>query len=227
MDTDAGGSMGLIRSMTREDGLRIVAVLLTAWLLSALARALLSRLAEGVPRRLRLPTLRLRPIVRLVIVAAAVVAVVPILIEPTLANVVELAAAVGVALAFALKDWVSSLAAGLATVLENAYQPGDWIRIGGSYGEVKSISLRAVRIVTADDTEIVIPHNRLWSEPVANATGGSHSMLCVAEFYLDADHDGAAASRALTDVAQTSVHRLADSKVALTVGEKPWGPSTG
>ena len=215
--------MGLIRSITWEDGLRVAAVFAAAWLVSAALRTLLSATAERAPQRLRLPILRLRPIVRLVVVAAAVIVVVPMLVEPTLSNVVELAAAVGVALAFALKDWVSSLAAGLATVLENAYQPGDWISVGGAYGEVRTISLRAVRIVTADDTEVVIPHSRLWTEAVANATSGSHSMLCVAEFYLDADHDGAAASRALTEVAQTSVHRRQDTKVTLTVGEKPWG----
>jgi len=41
--------------------------------------------------------------------------------------------------------------AGLVTVLEGTYQPGDWIQVEGAYGEVRSIGMRAVRIVTSDD----------------------------------------------------------------------------
>jgi len=37
------------------------------------------------------------------------------------------------------------------------YRRGDWISIEGTYGEVKSIGLRAVEIVTPDDTMVVIP----------------------------------------------------------------------
>ena len=216
-------AMGFVRTITWRTGLQIGAVLGAAWLLAAVLRGLVRVVAERAPPRFRLPILRFRPIVRLLVVMGAVLVLVPMLIEPSLSNVVELAAAVGVALAFALKDYVSSLAAGLATVLENAYQPGDWIAVGGVYGEVRSITLRAVRIVTADDTEVVIPHSRLWTEKISNATSGNRSMLCVAEFYLDADHDGAAASRALVEVAETGAHRLPGTPVTLTVAEKPWG----
>src|SRR5436309_1858032 len=87
------------------------------------------------------------------------------------------------------------VAAGLAAVLENAYQPGDWIELKGVYGEVKAIDLRAVRLVTADDTEVVIPHSAIWSSAIANATSGNRGLLCVALFYLEPDHDAAAARR--------------------------------
>ncbi len=134
-----------------------------------------------------------------------------------------LVASVGLALAFALKDYGSSLVAGLVTVLENAYQPGDWIEVDGSYGEVKAIDARAVRIVTADDTEVIVPHSKLWSTSVSNATSGNRSLLCVAEFYLHPDHDAAAAQRGLTEVAAGSSYRKADTPVTVVVQEKPWG----
>ena len=153
----------------------------------------------------------------------AIVVAVPILVEPTFRNVVALVAAVGLALAFALKDYVSSLVAGLATVLENSYQPGDWIEVGGIYGEVKSIALRAVRIVTPDDNEVSIPHSLLWSASISNASSGNRSLLCVAEFYLHPDHDAAAARRRLAEVAETSSYWKAESTVSVIVLEKPWG----
>ena len=37
---------------------------------------------------------------------------------------------------------------GVVTILENTYQPGDWIEVDGTYGEVKAIGLRAVHLVT-------------------------------------------------------------------------------
>src|SRR2546425_5152238 len=179
---------GVFYKLTWEHVLLVLAVLLSARLLSSLVRWALRHTAEKAPPRLRLAILRLIPLTRLVLGVGAVVVAVPILVEPTLRNVVTLVASVGLALAFALKDYGSSLVAGLVTVLENAYQPGDWMEVDGSYGEVKAIDARAVRIVTADDTEVIVPHSKLWSTRVSNATSGNRSLLCVAEFYLHPDH---------------------------------------
>ena len=104
-----------------------------------------------------------------------------------------------------------------------SYQPGDWIELGGVYGEVKSIDLRAVRIVTPDDTEVIIPHSLLWSASISNASSGNRSLLCVAEFYLHPDHDAVAVRRRLADVAETSSYRKSETPVTVIVQEKPWG----
>lgn len=149
----------------------------------------------GRKSRVRLYHLDLTPILRLVVRIGAALAIVPILIEPAFRNVIALVASVGLALAFAYKDYGSSLVAVLVTVLENTYQPGDWIEVDGAYGEVKSTKARAVHLVTPDDTEVIVPHSRLWSTGVFNATSGNRSLLCVANFYLHPDHDAAAAVR--------------------------------
>ncbi len=214
---------GLLRKLTWEHVLLVLAVLLAARLLSFAVRWALRHFAEKAPPRWRLSILRAMPITRLLIGAAAVVVAVPILVEPTFRNVAALVATVGLALAFALKDYASSLVAGLATVLENTYQPGDWIEMGGIYGEVKSIALRAVRIVTPDDTEVSIPHSLLWSASIFNATSGGRSLLCVAEFYLHPDHDAAATRCRLAEVAETSAYRKSESPITVIVSEKPWG----
>ena len=216
-------TLGFLRMLTWQHVLLVLAVFLLARLLSFAVRWVLRHAAEKAPPRLRLSILRVIPIIRLLIGVGAVVVVVPILVEPTLGNVVALGASVGLVLAFALKDYGSSLVAGLATVLENTYQPGDWIEVDGIYGEVKSINLRAVRIVTADDTEMIIPHSRLWSASVSNATSGNRSLLCVTDFYLHPDHDAVAARRRLAEVAETSSWRKPETPVTVIVLEKPWG----
>jgi len=213
---------GHLEKLTWQHVLLALPVLVAARLLSFLSLALLRRVAESASPHLRLSILRAMPIVRLLIGVAALIVVVPIFVEPTFSNTVAVIASVGLALAFALKDYGSSLVAGLLTVLENTYQPGDWIELGGIYGEVKSIDLRATRIVTADDTEVIVPNSRIWSGSIANATSGHRSVLCVAEFYLHPDHDAVGVSAQLAQIAETSSYRKADTPISVIVTETPW-----
>ncbi len=218
------GGWGFLRTMDSSDVMLIAAILAVAWLLAAGVRRALRHAAEhDAPPRLRLLVLRVVPLARLLIGIAAVVLIVPILIEPSFHKIVALAASVGVGLAFAFKDYVSSLAGGLWAVLENAYQPGDWIEIDGVYGEVKSIGMRAVHLVTADDDEVIIPHGQFWTKKISNATSGNRSVLCVADFYVHPDHDGAEVLRRLKEVGESVAGRQAESKVTVVAREHPWG----
>ncbi len=201
----------------------ILGLLIGARVLASATGWLISHLAERAPGRWRLTVLKSRPIVRLLIAVGTVLIIIPILVPPTFENAIALLAAFGLVFAFALKDYGSSLVAGLVTVLEGTYQPGDWIQVEGAYGEVRSIGMRAVRIVTSDDTEVVIPHSKIWSNSISNATGGSHRLLCVADFYLEPHHDALLVRQKLEDVALSSSYRQPDSPVTIVVAEKPWG----
>lgn len=46
----------------------------------------------------------------------------PLVVELSVENIVALTATVGLALAFALKDYVSCVIAGVVTIIENTYQ---------------------------------------------------------------------------------------------------------
>lgn len=222
--SDGGGGWGFLRKMDASDVLLIAAIAAVAWLLAAGVRWALRHAAENdAPPRLRLLVLRVVPLARLLIGIIALVLIVPILIEPSFHKIVALVASVGVGLAFAFKDYVSSLAGGLWTVLENAYQPGDWVEIDGVYGEVKLIGARAVHLVTPDDDEVIIPHGRFWSGKISNATSGSRSLLCVADFYVHPDHDGAEVLRRLREVGESAAGRKPESTVTVVVSENPWG----
>ena len=107
-------------------------------------------------------------------------------------------------------------------------QPGDWIEVDGRYGEVKAIGMRAVRIVTADDDDVIVPHSKIWTNSISNASSGSHNLTCVANFYLQPDHDGGAVRQALAEVAENSTYRKprVSSPVVVGVSELPWGADT-
>jgi small conductance mechanosensitive channel len=212
-----------LEKLAWRDVLVIAAVMIVARLLILATRSKLRRMAESAQPNRRLAILRISPILRLLIRAAAIVVIVPLLVEPTVPNILALGAGLGLALAYTLKDYGSSVVAGLVTVLENTYQPGDWIEVDGAYGEVKSMAGRAVHLVTSDDTEVIIPHSRIWSASVFNSTCGSRSLLCIANFYLHPDHDASAVRENLTGVALASSYRAPDSSVSVTASEKPWG----
>ncbi len=206
---------GPLEKLIWRDVLIIAAILFLARLLILALQWQLRRAAETARPHRRLLILRIVPIARLLIRAAAIVAVVPILVEPTVPNILALGAGLGLALAYTLKDYGSSFVAGLVTVLENTYQPGDWIEIDGTYGEVKSIAGRAVHLVTADDTKVMIPHSRLWSTGIFNSSSGSRSLLCIANFYLHPDHDASTVQERMAEVAASRGYRAPDTAVTV------------
>ena len=80
-----------------------------------------------------------------------------------------------------------------------------------------------MHIITPDDTEVIIPHSRLWSTNIFNATSGNRSLLCVADFYLHPEHDASLVRKRLTEIAEASSYRKPGTPVTVIVFEKPWG----
>ena len=212
----------ILKHLTFEDFLLMVGAIIVARLVATGLKLGFSRLAARSAPRWRIHILGWMPIARLLIVLATAAFIVSLLIVPTWQNVVGLIAGAGLVLSFALKDYGSCLLAGLATIFERTYQPGDWVEIGGAYGEIRSVGLRAVRLVTLDDTEVIVPHSVIWNAPVFNATSGNHTVLCVAEFFLHPDHDGLLVQERLQSIVATSPLWLPESAVTVTVEEQPW-----
>jgi len=167
--------------------------------------------------------LALVPLLRLVIVVGAFLLSLPLIIEPSLQNMVALLGTLGLALGFALKDYVSSLIAGIVATAERPYRSGDWIEIDGVYGEVTHVGLRTVQIISPDDTLYHIPHLKIWNELISNANNGTPRLQTVADFYLDSCHDGAIARHILYDVALSSAYVAHREPIQVILDEKPWG----
>ncbi len=197
-------------------------VVITIVLIIAVQR-MVPWLANRLPGRKRLFVLSIAPYFRLLIILAALIMAVPILIEPSLQNMVAILGSLGLALGFALKDYASGLIAGIVAIGEFNYRNGDWVQLGDVYGEVRHIGLRTVEIVTPDDSRVLVPHSFLWNKPVMNANNGDARLQCIAEFYLHPDHDGQQVRKALEDVALTSPYLYVDDPVAVIAKEEPWG----
>src|SRR5713226_1221144 len=183
--------LALLREVEWPHVLLIVVVLAGARALSAGITWLFVGLEKRAPSRSRMTLMRFMPLTRFLVAVGAVILIIPLVIQPSASAVLTLLVSVGLALAFTLKDYASSVVAALVTVFEHPYQPGDWITVDKTYGEVKAIGLRAVDVVTPEDTEVIIPHSKLWSTKISHATSGNHYILCVTDFYLHRRHDAA------------------------------------
>ena len=171
-----------------------------------LIRRMLPYLAKRGPSQLRLYILGAVPVLRLTIIIAAILWIIPLIFNITVQNFFIIAGAASVAIGFAFKDYVSSLIAGVVAIFERPYGPGDWVEIDGDYGEVVSVGIRAIRLRTAADDVITVAHDRIWTNNISNSNTGAQTLMCVAHFYLEPDHDAAKMRKLLTDIGLTSAY---------------------
>src|SRR5258708_17966467 len=107
---------GQVEKLVGRDVLIIAEMRLLGRLLILAMQWQLRHIAEKAPPRRRLTILRMVPIVRLLIRSAAILRIVPVLIEPSIHNILALSAGLGLALAYTLKDYGSSFVAGVISV---------------------------------------------------------------------------------------------------------------
>ena len=215
--------MEILNSLNQMMILHVIMIILISWGVILAAQWFLPWLAERFSGKHRLYILATVPVMRLFVLLFAGWLIITAIVDPTFQNLLALLGAIGLALGFAFKDYVGSLIAGIVTLYEMPYRLGDWVSIEGTYGEVKSIGLRAMEIVTPDDTLVVIPHSKIWDKLIFNANDGTRYLQCVADFYLSPAHDGRKIMEALYDVGMTSPFLQISKPVVVVAKEQPWG----
>ena len=220
---ETNGAANILTHLDQTVMIQVAFIAIFALLLILLLQRVLGWLGEKLPGRYRLYTLASIPVLRLLIIIIAMAMIISRIIEPSFENLVAILGAIGLALGFAFKDYASSLIAGVVTLYEMPYRVGDWIEIDGVYGEVQSINMRALEIVTPDDTVVVIPHLKLWDRLILNSNNGTRDLQCVADFYLAPAHDGIKVRHSLYDMAVTSPFVNVLRPVRIVARERPWG----
>ncbi len=213
----------VLRDINQINFVRIFIIIIGAWVVMRMVERAVPWLAERLGGRFRLYILPSIPVLRLLIINVALILLVPTIIEPTLQNLAAIFAALAIALGFAVKDFGSSLVAGIVAIYERPYRPGDWVKIDRAYGEVKTVGLRAMRLVTPDDDTVTIPHLKFWDTNIYNANDGRRDLMCVTDFYLHPHHDGALVRRKLRDVALTSPYLNHERPIVVVLKEEVWG----
>ncbi len=139
--------------------------------------------------------------------------------------------AAGLAVALALRDSLSNLAAGVMLLLLKPFRAGDLVSIVGLTGKVESLRLMHTVLLTPDNCELILPNNRVANEPILNYTARATRRIDLIIGIAYRDDVGRAFDivrgvldaepRVLKDPApQLLVDKLAESSVDLAI--RPW-----
>lgn len=194
-------------------------VLLMAYYAIRFSVYVLDQVAERITTR-RLFIKRLAPMVRLSVWAFAVYYVIAGVFQVDRTSLLAATAAIGVAIGLAAQDVLKNIFGGLIIILDRPFQVGDKIRVGGTYGEVVSIGLRATRIVTPDDNLVSVPNLKVVEGDVANANAGALDCQVVVDLFLPGWIDVAEAKRIAYDAAATSRFAFLDKPIVVNVKDE-------
>lgn len=198
-------------------------ILLLSYLVLRVTDKLVIWASERVASEWRLPVKQFLPFLRTMVMTTTVVTLMNLFLDLSPENIIAVTGAVAVALGFAFKDYVSSIIAGIVGLFEGAYRVGDRIKIGEDYGEVVSYGLRGIRLKTPSDNLVTIPHNKIWTESIANANTGKLEAQVVTEFYFAHEVDTELVTKILYRAAHTSRYTQLELPITVVMEETPYG----
>jgi small-conductance mechanosensitive channel len=194
-------------------------VIAIGWALLAASTRVLDDLGERFTER-RLLFKQARALTRfsLYLLVPAIVASSVLRLEPQV--LLAVAGSISVAVGFAFKDLLGSLIAGVILLVDRPFVVGDRIRFGSWYGEVVEMGLRAVRIVTLDDTLVTIPNGKFLTDEVGSANAGNLHAQVVIPFFVASAEDFERARRIVVEATATSRYAYLGKPLLVTVEDK-------
>lgn len=141
------------------------------------------------------------------------------IIQPPEAMLLAVSGTLAVALGLSLKDLVASVVAGIILLFDRPFQVGDRVSFEGTYGEIITIGLRAVRLVTLDDSVVTIPNSKFITDVVSSGNFGALDMMIEINFHIDPDSDIRKAKEILYETAVTSQYVFLKKPVTLVLSE--------
>jgi small conductance mechanosensitive channel len=79
--------------------------------------------------------------------------------------------AAGFAVGLALQGSLSNFASGVLILLFRPFKIGDYIKAGGTEGEVKDIHLFVTELATPDNVQVIVPNSAIMGGNISNVTG--------------------------------------------------------
>lgn len=141
------------------------------------------------------------------------------IIQPPKALLLAVSGTLAVALGLSLKDLIASVVAGVILLFDRPFQVGDLVTFDGTYGEITSIGLRAVRLVTPDDSVVTIPNSKFITDLVSSGNFGALDMMIEINFHVDLASDISLARKLLHEAAITSRFVFLKKPVSIVLTE--------
>lgn|SRR5690554_2755133 len=139
----------------------------SGWLLARSFRAVLIR--QGRTKGRRKPPKLLSELVSVTLFTIATMLAIGLLIGKSSGGVLASSGLVIAILGFAIRNVLADVLAGIALGLEAPFRIGDWVEFDTkTTGRVTEIGWRTTRILTADDTYMILPNSQISRQMLTN-----------------------------------------------------------
>ncbi len=163
-------NLPFLRSWLFESGIKIIAILIIAWIVVSISRFFVSRAVkvffekegkkEILSQRIKTLTSVFSSTLRFVIWTVAILTILPecnINIAPLLAG----AGLVGLAIGMGARNLIQDYFSGLFILLEDQYRVGEMIDVGGTKGKVVNLNLRRTTLKGDNGVIHTIPNGQI------------------------------------------------------------------
>jgi len=202
METQASQILQFIRPSGIFSAVLVLAV---TWLLGRILTHLTDRLAASFGRQ-RLLIRQTASLLRFGLYVLGVLVGLRLIFDVSSEVLAVVGGTIVVTVGLVLKDQAASILAGVTILIEKPFRVGDRVSFGGYYGDIRSIGLRSVRLVTLDDNEVTIPNSKFLSDPVASGNSGEFTMLVQQDFLIGFDQDVEKAKRLVEEALTSSCY---------------------
>lgn len=86
---------------------------------------------------------------------------------------------VGLTIGFAAKDTLSNIMAGFLIFWDKPFHTDDWVTLGANYGKVTEITMRTTRLLTWNNTLVIIPNESVINQVLVNHSTNSPARVDV------------------------------------------------
>jgi len=188
------------------------------WLVNKVVRHLSEALMVSLPSR-RFLILQIATLFTFVWYFVGTYWLIAGIIQPPKEMLLAVGGSAAVATGIALKDVVASIIAGVILLFDRPFQVGDRVSFSDTYGEIVSIGLRSVRLITLDDNLVTIPNSRFITEVVSSGNSGALDMMVVCDFHVALDADIDLAQNLIHEVVMTSRFAYLKKPVSFVLNE--------
>ena len=105
-----------------------------------------------------------------------------------------------VGMGFGLRDFASNIVGGIMLLIERPVREGDLITLGEYEGRVAHIGIRAMRVSSWDNMEVLIPNAETFSKPFTNWTLQDNIVRTVVPIKVSRVDDPEMVQRLILDV---------------------------
>lgn len=193
-----------IRIFLAQVALEEIALFLAALIVLAIITSLIRKFASIITKTFptrRMTILNWVPFLNFIIYAIGFFGAIYIIFQPTEKVYLGIVASALLAFGLAAKDILQSCIAGLTILIDKPFQVGDRITFQDTYGEIVSIGLRSVKLLTLDEDIVTIPNQRFMNDMVSSSSAGELGMMVTIDIHVTPEIDLSQAKDILTKIA--------------------------